>query len=337
MPVPEKDLRNLFPIEIGIDRIDHVAVARGQEIHPYNPQHRATYLDLPYLRVLRDVLNYGIRTSNRTSNNGTGAESISLLGQSATYDLRERFPLLTTKKMFSKGVFEELCWMLRGETNVKILQEKGVRIWDEWAKADGDLGPVYGALWRGRWNRPGYTNPVLFDGKDQLVHALKRLQEQPDCRRVIVTAWDPATVQECALAPCHCMFQLRILDGHLYTILTQRSADMFLGVPFNVASYAAMNYLFAKWLGVKPGFLIHNMGDAHVYMDHVEECRKQLDRPARESPTIHLTEHSSPMFPNRQTGHGPITFTESLDHADAKWFEVRDYHPHEKLTAPVSI
>lgn len=471
------------------------------DIHPYSEQYTAEFLDLPYLRVLRDVLAFGTRVENRT-----GVDTICMPGMMARYDLRHRFPLLTTKRVHFAGIITELCWLLQGRTNVKWLQERGVTIWNEWADPEtGELGPIYGHGWRrfgaqpeaikqptpklregveatylgvangegktghilGKiwegmiarcydpkassysgygergvfvcnawlefrqfaqdcetlpgwdkkvqdlrgyvldkdtrgngfcyspetccWITPqengfakadsiftvikeetgeefSFSNPAEFcreqgipdgnfsdlwtgrknavsrngfrfvskklknPGFDQLVTAFLRLRANPNDRQVVVSAWDPAAISLMALPPCHVMFQFRIIGGRLYCMMFQRSCDLFLGVPYNIASYAALTVLFAKILGVKPGFLIHFMGDAHIYVNHLEQVREQLEREPRPSPTLNVW--PAGWLENFESRMSAEAF---FDNADPTWFELQGYDPHPAIKAPVAV
>jgi thymidylate synthase len=240
----------------------HVAAARQPE---------RQYLDL-----LTDILEHGVKREDRT---GTG--TLGLFGRQIRFDLAEGFPLLTTKKLHLKSIVLELLWFLRGDTNVRWLQERGVRIWDEWASADGELGPVYGKQWRS-WATP--------DGRviDQIAKVVEQIRTNPSSRRHIVSAWNPADVDDMALPPCHCLFQFFVADGRLSCQLYQRSADVFLGVPFNIASYALLTLMMAQVTGLKPGEFVHTFGDVHLYLNHVDQAREQLTREPYPFPTMTL-------------------------------------------------
>ena len=229
-----------------------------------------------YHDLLELVLKTGIEKTDRT---GTG--TISVFGHQARYDLADGFPMLTTKKLFKKGIVNELLWFLSGDTNVRWLQERGVTIWDEWADANGDLGPVYGHQWRS-WPAP--------DGGtiDQIANVVRDIKSNPDSRRLIVTAWNPADVPKMALPPCHCLFQFYVANGKLSCQLYQRSADIFLGVPFNIASYALLTMMIAQVTGLKPGEFVHTLGDAHLYLNHLDQAREQLSRKPYPLPTMRL-------------------------------------------------
>ena len=221
-----------------------------------------------YHDLMELVLRKGVEKRDRT---GTG--TISVFGHQARYDLADGFPLMTTKKLFTKAIVLELLWFLRGDTNVRWLQERGVTIWDEWADANGELGPVYGHQWRS-WPTP--------DGGtiDQIANLVRDIKINPDSRRLIVTAWNPVDVPKMALPPCHCLFQFYVANGKLSCQLYQRSADIFLGVPFNIASYALLTMMLAQVTGLKPGEFVHTLGDAHLYLNHLDQAREQLDTQA---------------------------------------------------------
>lgn len=229
-----------------------------------------------YLDLVRHVMETGADKSDRT---GTGTRSV--FGYQMRFDLQEGFPLLTTKKLHIKSIVYELLWFLRGDTNVRWLQERGVRIWDEWADENGDLGPVYGSQWRS-WPAP--------DGRhiDQISNLVEQIRTRPDSRRHIVSAWNPAEVDEMALPPCHCLFQFYVAEGKLSCQLYQRSADIFLGVPFNIASYALLTHMVAQVTGLGVGDFVHTLGDAHLYSNHDEQAREQLSRTPRALPTLKL-------------------------------------------------
>ena len=233
-----------------------------------------------YLNLLADILANGAERGDRT---GTG--TLGVFGRQMRFDLSKGFPVLTTKKLHLRSIIVELLWFLRGETNIRYLKENGVSIWDEWADAEGDLGPVYGKQWRS-WADP---NGASIDQIEKLVHGLKT---NPNSRRHIVTAWNPADVDDMALPPCHCLFQFFVADGKLSCQLYQRSADVFLGVPFNIASYALLTIMVARVTGLQPGEFIHTLGDAHLYLNHLEQARTQLAREPRPLPTMHVADRS---------------------------------------------
>jgi thymidylate synthase len=229
-----------------------------------------------YLDLLQHVLDHGVRKDDRT---GTG--TLSVFGYQMRFDLAERFPLLTTKKVHFKSVVHELLWFIQGSTNVRYLQENGVSIWNEWAAPDGELGPVYGYQWRS-WPTP--------DGGhvDQLSQVVEQIRRDPSSRRHIVSAWNVADIPRMALAPCHAFFQFYVAEGRLSCQMYQRSADIFLGVPFNMASYALLTLMVAQVTGLKPGELVHTLGDAHLYLNHLDQAREQLTRAPRPLPVVRL-------------------------------------------------
>jgi thymidylate synthase len=262
----------------------------------------------PYEDLLADVLAHGTVKEDRT---GTGTYSV--FGRQLRYDLGESFPLITTKRVHFKSVALELLWFLRGESNVRWLQERGVSIWDEWADDDGELGPVYGVQWRS-WPAP--------DGGqiDQIAKVVQSLKTDPDSRRHIVTAWNPAEVDQMALPPCHAMFQFYVADGRLSCQLYQRSADLFLGVPFNIASYALLTVMMAQQTGLEPGEFVWTGGDCHIYTNHVDQVREQLDRAPYPYPKLRL---------NRQPGD---IFSYAYED-----FELVDYQHHPTIKAPIAV
>ena len=229
-----------------------------------------------YHDLLRRILDEGVQKDDRT---GTG--TLSVFGHQMRFDLLEGFPLVTTKRLHLKSIVHELLWFLRGDTNIRYLRENGVTIWDEWADEDGDLGPVYGWQWRS-WQKP--------DGGtvDQIAWVLDEIRRNPDSRRLIVSAWNPADLDRMALAPCHCLFQFYVAEGRLSCQLYQRSADVFLGVPFNIASYALLAHMMAQATGLQPGDFVHTLGDAHLYANHLEQARLQLTRTPRTLPQLRL-------------------------------------------------
>jgi len=277
-----------------------------------------------YLQLLRHVLEEGVVKDDRT---GTGTRSI--FGWQMRFDLSEGFPLLTTKKLHLRSIIYELLWFLRGDTNIAWLNEHGVSIWDEWADPEtGELGPVYGHQWRS-WPTP--------DGGtiDQISNLISEIRENPDSRRLIVTAWNPADIARMALPPCHCLFQFYVSPGTpslregfrradrgatLSCQLYQRSADVFLGVPFNIASYALLTMMVAQVCGLEPGEFIHTFGDAHLYANHVEQAREQLAREPRALPTMSINPEVKSIF--------EFSFED---------FELKDYHPHPHIKAPVAV
>ncbi len=237
-----------------------------------------------YLDLLQHVLDNGVDRGDRT---GTGTRSV--FGYQMRFNLEEGFPVLTTKKLHLRSIIHELLWFLKGDTNIAYLKENGVSIWDEWADENGDLGPVYGYQWRS-WPAP--------DGRhiDQIANLLKMLHGNPNSRRLIVSAWNPALVDEMALPPCHCLFQFYVADGKLSCQLYQRSADIFLGVPFNVASYALLTMMIAQVAGLKPGEFIHTLGDAHIYANHFEQAHLQLTRTPKKLPTMWINPEVKDLF-----------------------------------------
>lgn len=261
----------------------------------------------PYEDLLRDVLENGTNKGDRT---GTGTRSV--FGRQLRYDLSESFPLLTTKKVYFKGVVGELLWFLHGDSNVTWLQEHGVRIWNEWADENGELGPVYGVQWRS-WPTP--------DGQhvDQISRALELLKDDPNSRRNLVSAWNVSELEHMALLPCHLLFQLYVADGKLSLQVYQRSADMFLGVPFNIASYALLAHMFAQQAGLEVGELIWTGGDCHIYNNHFDQVREQLSREPRPYPQLKLRK------------------AESLFDYDFSDIEVVGYDPHPTIKAQVSV
>ncbi len=261
-----------------------------------------------YLDLLRHVLDHGNFKADRT---GTGTYSV--FGAQTRYDLQAGFPVVTTKKLHLKSIIYELLWFLRGETNVRWLQERGVTIWDEWADADGNLGRVYGAQWCD-WR--------TADGRSihQLDQVIEQIRRNPDSRRLIVTAWNPGEVEGMALPPCHTLFQFYVSQGRLSCQLYQRSADLFLGVPFNMASYALLTLMVAQVTGLKPGDFVHTFGDLHLYANHLEQARLQLSREPRPLPTMKLN-------PARK----------EIDEFVYEDFELTGYDPHPAIKAPIAV
>jgi thymidylate synthase len=261
-----------------------------------------------YLDLLRHVLEHGRPKADRT---GTG--TLSVFGHQSRYDLAAGFPVVTTKKLHLKSIVHELLWFLRGETNVRSLQAAGVRIWDEWADEEGELGPIYGSQWRS-WPTP--------DGGqiDQLSQVVDELRRNPDSRRLIVSAWNVAELHRMALAPCHTLFQFYVADGRLSCQLYQRSADLFLGVPFNIASYSLLTAMIAQVTGLRPGEFIHTLGDAHIYRNHLDQVRLQLSRDPRPLPSMWLNPEVRSLFDFR--------FED---------FRLDGYDPHPHIRAPVAV
>ena len=261
-----------------------------------------------YLDLMRHVLEHGHRKSDRT---GTG--TLSTFGWQMRFDLRSSFPLLTTKKLHLKSIIFELLWFLRGETNVRWLQERGVTIWDEWANDAGELGPVYGYQWR-HW-------PARDGGEiDQITRLLESIRRSPDSRRHMVTAWNPADVDRMALPPCHALFQFYVANDELSCQLYQRSADIFLGVPFNIASYSLLTLMVAQVTGLRPGDFVHTFGDAHLYVNHLEQARAQLSRTPRPFPRMKLNPAIQDLL--------------EFQYED---FALEGYEPHPPIRAPIAV
>ncbi len=261
-----------------------------------------------YLDLMELVLKTGTRKTDRT---GTG--TLSVFGHQMRFNLADGFPLLTTKKLHVKSIVHELLWFLAGDTNIKYLKDNGVRIWDEWADANGDLGPVYGRQWRS-WAAP--------DGRtiDQMANVVEAIRRNPDSRRLIVSAWNPADVDKMALPPCHCLFQFYAAKGKLSCQLYQRSADVFLGVPFNIASYALLTMMVAQVTGLEPGDFVHTLGDAHLYTNHIEQARLQLSRTPRALPRMAINPQVRDIFGFR--------FED---------FTLEGYDPHPHIRAEVAV
>ena len=261
-----------------------------------------------YLDLLENILENGVEKSDRT---GTG--TLSLFGNQLKFDLADGFPMLTTKKLHLKSIIYELLWFLNGDTNVKYLQEHGVRIWNEWADENGDLGPVYGKQWRS-WHAP--------DGRtvDQIARAVDLLRNNPDSRRILVNAWNVGELEEMALTPCHCLFQFYVADGKLSCQLYQRSADVFLGVPFNIASYALLTLMMAQVCDLKPGQFVLTFGDVHLYSNHLEQARLQITRQPKELPTIRINPD-----------------VKEIDGFRFEDFELVNYEPHPHIKAVVAV
>jgi thymidylate synthase len=261
-----------------------------------------------YLDLMQHILEHGVRKSDRT---GTG--TLSIFGPQLRFDLARGFPLLTTKKVHLKSIVYELLWFLQGDTNVRYLREHGVTIWDEWADANGELGPVYGYQWRS-WPAP--------DGGhiDQITQVLQELRRNPDSRRLIVSAWNVADIPKMKLAPCHAFFQFYVADGRLSCQLYQRSADLFLGVPFNIASYALLTLMVAQVCGLQAGEFVHTFGDTHLYLNHLDQAREQLQRDPRPLPVMRLNPAVRDLFAFRYED-----------------FVLEGYNPHPAIKAPVAV
>jgi thymidylate synthase len=266
-----------------------------------------------YLDLMELALKKGVEKRDRT---GTGTRSI--FGHQMRFDLGAGFPLVTTKKLHLKSIIHELLWFLRGETNVRWLQERGVTIWDEWADANGELGPVYGHQWRS-W--PGRDlNGEEGGAIDQIANLIRDIKANPDSRRLIVTAWNPADVPRMALPPCHCLFQFYVAEGRLSCQLYQRSADIFLGVPFNIASYALLTMMVAQVTGLKPGEFVHSLGDAHLYLNHIEQAEEQLSRKPYPLPRMKLNSAVTDIF--------------AFQYED---FTLENYQAHPSIKAAIAV
>jgi thymidylate synthase len=261
-----------------------------------------------YLDLMTDVLDKGVRKTDRT---GTG--TLSVFGRQMRFDLADGFPLVTTKKIHLKSVIHELLWFLSGDTNIRYLRENGVTIWDEWADKEGNLGPVYGAQWRS-WRAP--------DGAaiDQIRQVVEQIRSNPDSRRLIVSAWNPAEIGRMALAPCHCLFQFYVADGRLSCQLYQRSADVFLGLPFNIASYALLTMMMAQVTGLRAGDFVIALGDTHLYLNHLDQARLQLTRNPRPLPRMQINPEVGSIF--------------DFVYSD---FSLEAYDPHPHIKAPVAV
>jgi thymidylate synthase len=261
-----------------------------------------------YLDLMRHVMQNGSRKDDRT---GTG--TLSVFGHQMRFDLSQGFPLVTTKKVHTKSIIHELLWFLHGDTNIRYLKTHGVSIWDEWANEHGDLGPIYGSQWRSWPARDG-------KGIDQISQVVREIRTNPDSRRLIVSAWNVAEIEQMALPPCHLLFQFYVAQGRLSCQLYQRSADIFLGVPFNIASYALLTLMMAQVTGLKPGEFIHTLGDAHLYLNHLEQAHTQLAREPRPLPTLRLNPQKISLF--------------DFDYDD---FELLNYDPYPAIKAPVAV
>ncbi len=261
-----------------------------------------------YLDLLRDVLQNGTRRKDRT---GTG--TISVFGRQMRFDLARGFPVTTTKRLYLKGVIYELLWFLRGDTNIRYLKDHNVGIWDHWADSDGELGPIYGAQWR-RWEGPAGRRI------DQISRVIENIRKDPDSRRLLVSAWNVGRLEDMRLPPCHCLFQFRVDEGRLSCQLYQRSADLFLGVPFNIASYALLTMMVAQVTELDPGEFVHTFGDAHIYLNHIEQVETQLAREPRPLPRMVLNPAVKDIL--------------GFKHED---FTLIDYNPHPAIKAPISV
>ncbi len=261
-----------------------------------------------YLDLIQHIIDHGVKKEDRT---GTG--TISVFGYQMRYDLSEGFPLVTTKKTHMKSIIHELLWFLKGETNVQYLQENGVRIWNEWADENGNLGPVYGKQWR-TWEST--SGEVI----DQIRDAIHMIRDNPNSRRIIVSAWNVGELKEMALMPCHAFFQFYVADGCLSCQLYQRSADVFLGVPFNIASYALLTHMMAQICGLQAGEFVHTLGDAHLYLNHLDQAKLQLEREPYPLPTLKLNKN--------------IHDIDGFSYDD---IEILDYQHHPHISAPISV
>lgn len=261
-----------------------------------------------YLDLMQRILDEGASQNDRT-----GVGTLSVFGAQMRFDLSKGFPLLTTKKLHLRSIIVELLWFLNGDTNVDFLQERGVSIWDEWADENGDLGPVYGKQWR-RWET------ARGETVDQIEELVKLIKKDPASRRQIVSAWNPGELDQMALAPCHCLFQTHVADGKLSLQLYQRSADLFLGVPFNIASYALLTHMLARETGLEPGHFVWTGGDVHLYSNHLDQANEQLSREPRSLPTLVIADRGQGLF--------------DYEAAD---FSFKDYDPHPHIKAPVAV
>ncbi|MBS1652925.1 MAG: thymidylate synthase [Bacteroidetes bacterium] len=261
-----------------------------------------------YHQLMKHVLEHGIKKHDRT---GTG--TVSVFGYQMRYNLADGFPLITTKKLHTKSIIHELLWFLKGSTNIAYLKENGVSIWDEWADSNGNLGPIYGYQWR-NWPKPNGEHI------DQISQVIEGIKKNPDSRRLIVSAWNVADIENMKLPPCHAFFQFYVADGKLSCQLYQRSADIFLGVPFNIASYALLTQMVAQVCNLKPGDFVHTLGDAHLYLNHIGQAKQQLLREFKPSPTLKLNSNIKSIF--------DFTFND---------IEITNYYPHPHIKAPVAV
>jgi len=294
-----------------------VVVSKGESAHIGSemsaqpapvPQGPPSQADIAYLGLLGDILHNGVDRGDRT---GTGTRGV--FGRQLRFDLSAGFPLLTTKKVHLKSIILELLWFLRGDSNVRWLQEQGVTIWDEWANEEGELGPVYGKQWRSWETKDGRVI-------DQIANVVAAIKTNPNSRRHIVSAWNPAEVDQMALPPCHCMFQFFVADGKLSCQLYQRSADVFLGVPFNIASYALLTQMMAQVTGLEPGEFVHTFGDAHLYHNHFDQARLQLTRTPFARPTMLINPERTDIF--------------AFEYGD---FKLGGYTSHPGIKAPIAV
>jgi len=284
-------------------------MANAERLDDFRPDRsQGSDVESAYLDLLEDILQNGERQDDRT-----GVGTLSVFGRQLRCDLSRGFPLLTTKKVHFKSIAIELFWFLRGDTNIRWLQDRGVKIWDEWADENGELGPVYGKQWR-RWEGPDGTEI------DQLANMIEQIKNNPASRRLIVSGWNPADVPNMALPPCHTLYQFNVSNGKLSCQLYQRSADMFLGVPFNIASYALLTHLMAQVCDLEVGEYIHTFGDAHIYTNHMDQVREQLSRTPRSLPTLALNPGKKDLF--------------DFEYEDVT---IENYDPHPRISAPVAV
>jgi thymidylate synthase len=284
-------------------------MANAERLDDFRPDRsQGSDVEAAYLDLLEDILRNGERQDDRT-----GVGTLSVFGRQLRCDLSKGFPLLTTKKVHFKSIAIELFWFLRGDTNIRWLQDRGVKIWDEWADENGELGPVYGKQWR-RWEGPDGTEI------DQLANMIEQIKNNPASRRLIVSGWNPADVPNMALPPCHTLYQFNVSNGKLSCQLYQRSADMFLGVPFNIASYALLTHLMAQVCDLEVGEYIHTFGDAHIYTNHMDQVREQLSRTPRRLPTLALNPGKKDLF--------------DFEYEDVT---IENYDPHPRISAPVAV